>query len=75
MSQLFESGGQSIGASASVLPMNFQDWFPLGLNFAFLFSVVGEWTLKLKMNSENFSANITGSLNSSRIHRDKMTIG
>ena len=32
MSQLFASGGQSIGASASasVLPMNIQDWFPLG---------------------------------------------
>ena len=29
-SQLFASGGQSIGASASVLPMNIQDWFPLG---------------------------------------------
>jgi len=26
----FASGGQSIGASASVLPMNIQDWFPLG---------------------------------------------
>ena len=25
------SGGQSIGASASALPMNFQSWFPLGL--------------------------------------------
>ena len=24
------SGGQSIGASASALPMNIQDWFPLG---------------------------------------------
>ena len=33
MSQLFASGGQSIkaSASASVLPMNIQDWFPLGL--------------------------------------------
>ena len=31
MSWLFASGGQSIGASASVLPMNIQDWFPLGL--------------------------------------------
>ena len=31
MSQLFISGGQSIGASASVLPMNIQGWFPLGL--------------------------------------------
>ena len=32
MSQLFPSGGQSIGisASASVLPMNIQDSFPLG---------------------------------------------
>jgi len=32
MSQFFTSGGQSIGASASasVIPMNIQDWFPLG---------------------------------------------
>ena len=34
VSQFFTSGGQSIrvSASASVLPMNIQDWFPLGLN-------------------------------------------
>ena len=30
MSWFFASGGQSIGVSASVLPMNIQDWFPLG---------------------------------------------
>ena len=32
-SRFFASGGQSIGvsASASVIPMNIQDWFPLGL--------------------------------------------
>ena len=32
VSQLFTSGGHSIGisASTSVLPMNIQDWFPLG---------------------------------------------
>ena len=30
MSQLFTWGGQSIGVSASVLPMNTQDWSPLG---------------------------------------------
>jgi len=32
MSQFFTSDGQSIGvsASASVLPMDIQDWFPLG---------------------------------------------
>ena len=31
MSRLFASGGQSTGVSASVLPMNIQGWFPLGL--------------------------------------------
>ena len=33
ISQFFASGGQSIGVSpsASVLPMNIQDWFPVGL--------------------------------------------
>ena len=33
VSQLFASGGQSIGVSvsASVLPINIWDWFPLGL--------------------------------------------
>ena len=33
LSQFFTSGGQSIGASASasVLPVNIQGWFPLGL--------------------------------------------
>ena len=33
MSQFFASSGRSIGgsASASVLPMNIQDWFPLGV--------------------------------------------
>ena len=30
LSWLFASGGQSIGASAPVLPMNIQCWFPLG---------------------------------------------
>ena len=31
ISQLFTSDSQSIGASASVLPVNIQCWFPLGL--------------------------------------------
>ena len=31
VSWLFALGGQSIGVSASVLPVNIQDWFPLGL--------------------------------------------
>ena len=37
VSQLFTSGGQSIGisASASVFPMNIQSWFPFGLTGLF----------------------------------------
>ena len=37
MSQFFTSGGQSIGVSAlaSVLPMNIQDWSPLGMTRLF----------------------------------------
>ena len=45
MSQLFAWGGQSIGvsASASVLPMNTQDWSPLG------------WTGWIFLQSKGFS--------------------
>ena len=41
ISRLFTSGGQSIGASASasVLPMNIQHWFPLGLSGWISFSL------------------------------------
>ena len=46
VSRFFASGGQSIGvsASASVLPMNIQNWFPLGLtglilDFSVFFSI------------------------------------
>ena len=45
MSQLFASGGQSIGVSAStsILPMNIQNWFPLG------------WTGWISLQSEGLS--------------------
>ena len=45
MSQFFTSGDQSIGvsASASVLPMNIQEWFPLG------------WTGWISLQSKGFS--------------------
>ena len=45
MSQFFASGDQSIGvsASASVLPMNIQDWFPLG------------WTSWISLQSKGLS--------------------
>ena len=51
MSQLFTSVGQSIGisASTSVLPMNIQDWFPLGLT--------GLISLQSKVLSRVFSNN------------------
>ena len=50
MSQFFASGGQSIGASASVLLMNIQDWFPLG--FTGLSSLQsGDSAAKLRFNS------------------------
>ena len=44
MSPFFASGGQSIrvSASASVLPMNIQDWFPLG------------WTGWISLQSKGF---------------------
>ena len=46
MSQFFTLGGQNIGvpASASVLPMNIQDWFPFRMDWFDLLSVQG--TLK-----------------------------
>ena len=50
MSWLFASGGQSIGASVWVLPMNIQDWFPLG------------WTAWISLQSKGLSrifSNIT----------------
>ena len=43
-SQLFTSGDQSFGASASVLPMNVQGWFPLGL--IGLISLLSDKTLR-----------------------------
>ena len=45
MSQFFTSGGQTIGvsASASVLPINIQDWFPL------------EWTGLISLQSNGLS--------------------
>ena len=50
MSQHFKSGGQRIGtsASASVLPMNIQGWFPLEL--------IGLVSLLSKELSRNFSS-------------------
>ena len=45
MSRLFSAGGQSTGASASasVLPMNIQDWFPLELTLCTIELFVYPW--------------------------------
>ena len=59
VSQLFTSGGQSIGALAlaSVHPMNSQGWFPLGLT--------GLISLQSKGLSRVFSSTIVRGINSS----------
>ena len=46
LNQFFASGSQGIGvsASASILPMNIQDWFPLG------------WTVWISLQSKEFSS-------------------
>ena len=56
--QFFASGGQSIGvsSSASVLPINIQDWFPLGWTSWILLEVQG--TLKSLLQHPNSKASI-----------------
>ena len=56
VSRLFASGGQSIAASASALPMNIQGWFPLGLND--LISLQSQGTLKSLLQHHNSKASI-----------------
>ena len=58
MSQLCTSGGQSVGvlASASVFPMNIQDWFPLGLTGCISLAVQG--TLKSLFQHHSSKASI-----------------
>ena len=58
MSQVFTSGGQSIGASASasVLSMNVQSWFPLGL--IALISSQSKFTLKSLLQHRSSKASI-----------------
>ena len=58
MSQFFASGGQSIGvsASASVLPMNIQDWFPFKMDWLDLLAIQG--TLKSLLQHHSSEASI-----------------
>ena len=54
MSQLFASGGQNIGSSASVLPMNIQGWFTT--DWFDLLAVQG--TLKSLLQHHNSKASL-----------------
>ena len=58
MSQLFASGGRSIGVSASTsgLPMNIQDWFPLG--WTGWISLQSQGTLKSLLQHHSWKASI-----------------
>ena len=58
MGQFFASAGQSIGVSAStsVLPMNTQDWSPLGMDWLDLLTVQG--TLKSLLQHHSSKASI-----------------
>ena len=56
MSQLFALGGQSTGASSSVIPMSIHTWFPLGLDWFDLLAVPG--TLKSPLQHHNLKASI-----------------
>ena len=54
-SQLFTSSGQRIGASASVLPMNIQDWLPLGIEW---FDLAVQRTLRSLLQHHSWKASI-----------------
>ena len=77
MSQFFASGGQSIGVAAwaSVLPMNIQDWFPLGwtgwtsLQYKGLSRIFSNTTVQ---KHQFFSAQLSSQSNSQHPY---MTIG
>ena len=56
MSRFFTSGGQSIGALASVLSVNIQCWFPLGLTV--LISLLSKGLSKSLLQHHNLKAAI-----------------
>ena len=69
MNWLFVSGGQSTGASASVLPMNIQGWFPLGLTGLISLrskGLTGVFSSTTVQKHQSFSAQ--PSLSNSHIH-------
>ena len=63
MSQLFVSGGQSNGASASasVLPVNIQGWFPLRLTLLSLISLLSKGLSRVFFNTTVWKHQFFGS--------------
>ena len=74
MSRFLASGGQSIGASTSVFPMNIQGWFPSGLTLGFdLLAVQG--TLKSLFQQHCFKASVASAFFMIQISHLYMTTG
>ena len=79
MSQLFTWGGQSIGvsASASVLPMNTQDWSPLGWTGWIFLQSKGLWRVFSNTTAQKhqfFGAQLSSQSNSLKYILAKMHI-
>ena len=71
VSQLFASGGQIIGSSAlaSVLPMNIQGWFPLGLTtLILLFKGLSRVFSSTTVQKHQFFGNLPSLWSNSHIH-------
>ena len=78
MSQFFASGDQSIGVSvsASVLPMNIQDWFPLGLtDWLDLLAVQGHFKSLLQHHSSKASTLQLSAFSTVHLSHPYMTTG
>ena len=71
MSQLLASGSQSIGASASVLHMNIQDWFPLELTGLVSLQFKGPWRVfsSATIQKHQFFSSQLSLWSSAHIHR------
>ena len=74
MSRLFASGGQSIGASASVIPVNIRGWFPLGLTDLISLLSKGLCLIRLLSSHTQFSKILSTSSSSPPSHSSTPSI-
>ena len=77
VSQFFSSGSQSIAAltSASVLPMNIQDWFPLGLTGLISLKSKGLWRVFPTPQFKNINSSVLSFLYGPTLFNPNMTTG